>query len=170
MIRVHTIISGAQTGSDRGGLEAAAILGLKRGGMAPLGWRSEDGEIPPKYRAGMMESGSPAYPVRTQANVEASSGTLVLSLGPLRFDSGSMLTCQIARRVGKPHLHAIIPVDGGLDSFLLDHLRGWLVAKEIRVLNVAGPRESREPGVQNAVRIALICVLGADPGFGWDPP
>lgn len=169
MTSVHTIISGAQTGSDRGGLDAAIILGLKRGGWAPLGWRSEDGEIPQKYRAGMCESASPAYPVRTRANVEASTGTLILSLGPLRYDSGSMLTAQIARRVGKPHLHAIIPVDGGLDSFLLEHLKGWLVAKHVRTLNVAGPRESREPGVQNAVCCALIQLLGDDPGFGWDP-
>lgn len=169
MISVHTIISGAQTGADRGALDAAAILGLKRGGWVPLGWRAEDGEIPLKYRTGMSESASPAYPVRTRANVESSTGTLVLSLRELTHESGSMLTCNIARKIGKPYLHSIIPVDGGLDSFLLDHLKGWLVAKQIRTLNVAGPRESREPGVQNAVRCALIQLLGDDPGFGWDP-
>ena len=37
------IVSGGQTGADRGGLEAAIHLGLDWGGWAPKGWRAEDG-------------------------------------------------------------------------------------------------------------------------------
>lgn len=167
MIRVHTIVSGGQTGADRGSFDAAIILGLKRGGMAPAGWRAEDGEIPLKYRVGMMQSASAAYPVRTRANVEASSGTLILSLGPLPNESGSMLTAKYARQQAKPCRHIELS-EHGLSTFEVDHFREWLAYFNIRTLNVAGPRESREPGIQAATCAALIAILGApsDGGFG----
>ena len=49
------IVSGGQTGVDRGALQAAMDLGLDWGGWAPKGWRSEDGTIPPHYRTNMQD-------------------------------------------------------------------------------------------------------------------
>lgn len=153
---IRRIISGGQTGADRGSIEAAWDLKLATGGYAPAGWRSEDGEIPEPYRCGMIQSASSAYPVRTRANIEASDGTLILSFGPLRFDSGSMLTVQIARTVGKSVRHLMLesemsrPLDVGIKR-----VREWLQERRIRTLNVAGPRESIEPGIQAAVRATL---------------
>lgn len=172
MTRVHTIINGGQTGADRGSAEAARDLGLKRGGWAPAGWRAEDGVIPQWYRVGMMESASSAYPVRTRANVEASGGTLILSFEILTHDSGSMLTAKLARQLGKPSLNILLPNPRSrsyLSSFELQHIREWITGCKIRTLNVAGPRESREPGIQAATRAALVQILGEDVGFGWDP-
>ncbi|MBO7684653.1 MAG: hypothetical protein J6T51_08020 [Kiritimatiellae bacterium] len=40
------IVSGGQTGVDRGALQAAMDLGLPWGGWAPKGWRAENGTIP----------------------------------------------------------------------------------------------------------------------------
>jgi hypothetical protein len=162
MIVLRCIISGGQTGSDRGGLLAAHDLGLRRGGMAPAGWRAEDGVIPEWFREGMMQSASEAYPVRTRANVEASGGTLVLSFGPLPHDSGSMLTGKLARRAGKPVRHFTLPL-GRIGGCLLVE---WLTEHQIVTLNVAGPRESREPGIQSAVHAALVNILGDELGFG----
>ncbi len=168
MIRVHTIISGGQTGADRGGFDAAIALGLRRGGMAPAGWRSEDGEIPARYRVGMMQSGSAAYPVRTRSNVEASSGTLIVSFGQLAAESGSVLTANLARKMFKPCLHVEIWPDGHFHSVGGDRLRTWLDGHSIQILNVAGPRESREPGLQAATCAALVAILREDDGFGGD--
>ncbi len=166
MTRVHTIISGGQTGADRGALEAAEILGLTRGGMAPAGWRAEDGVIPERYRVGMMQSGDASYRVRTRSNVEASGGTLILSLGPLPADSGSMLTGKMARRAGKPHRWFTLPLGRIGCEIVLE----WLEENRIGVLNVAGPRESREPGIQAATCAALVQILTPDDeSFGWDP-
>ena len=39
------IVSGGQTGVDRGALEAAMALGLDFGGWSPHGWIAEDGTI-----------------------------------------------------------------------------------------------------------------------------
>lgn len=41
-----TIVSGGQTGVDRGAFETAIRLGLDFGGWAPKGFRAEDGRIP----------------------------------------------------------------------------------------------------------------------------
>lgn len=155
---VIKIGSGGQTGADRGGLEAADRLGLRRGGVAPAGWRAEDGVIPEWYRTGMTESDSWAYRPRTKANVLGHDGTLIVSFGELPFDSGSMLTYQLARQYGRPCLHMIMerlehPVGRAL-------ILGWLEGRNIRTLNIAGPRESREPGLQAAACRALVALLG----------
>lgn len=166
MIALRCIISGGQTGSDRGALEAAHDLGLQRGGMAPAGWRAEDGEIPEWYREGMMQSASSAYPVRTRANVEASGGTLILSFGELTAESGSMLTAKYARAAGKPLLAIQVQDRGWLSPFAIARIQTWLRGHKIVTLNVAGPRESREPGIQAATRAVLNAILGDELGFG----
>lgn len=76
---VTAIVSGGQTGADRGGLQAAIDLGLGWGGWAPQGWRAEDGEVPTVYREHMRESASPHYGLRTRLNVQDSDGTLIVS-------------------------------------------------------------------------------------------
>ncbi|MBR3223272.1 MAG: hypothetical protein IKF72_13710 [Kiritimatiellae bacterium] len=50
------IVSGGQTGVDRGALEAAMALGLDFGGWAPHGWIAEGGTIPAQYRERMQVS------------------------------------------------------------------------------------------------------------------
>lgn len=161
MTRVRKIISGGQTGADRGGLDAAKALGLKRGGTAPAGWRAEDGQIPVEYREGMLQSASASYRVRTRANIEASDGTLILSFGELPHDSGSYLTAMTARTLHRPLLHVNLGEDGHIADFGRQLIREWIEDKRIQVLNVAGPRESREPGLQAAVCAALVQVFSA---------
>lgn len=166
MITIRCIISGGQTGADRGAMLAAHDLGLVRGGMAPAGWRAEDGEIPPWFRAGMMQSASSAYPVRTRSNVEASDGTLIVSFGPLTAESGSMLTSKLARAAGKPLLAIQLADTGYRSELMVARVRNWLHRQKIVTLNVAGPRESREPGIQAATRAALNAILADEIGFG----
>ena len=43
---IAKIVSGGQTGADRGGLDAAILLGVPHGGWCPKGRKSEDGVIP----------------------------------------------------------------------------------------------------------------------------
>lgn len=174
MIPLRCIISGGQTGADRGGLLAAHDLGLRRGGMAPAGWRAEDGPIPWWFRMGMTQSASAVYPVRTRANVEASGGTLIVSFGPLSAETGSMLTAKIARATGKPLLSIQLAPDpdpqlaavGWLSGFGVARVVTWLSSNKIVTLNVAGPRESREPGIEAATRAALNAILADELGFG----
>ncbi len=55
------IISGGQTGVDRGALDAAIALDFEHGGWCPLGRLAEDGQIPDRYR--LDETDSPDYSI-----------------------------------------------------------------------------------------------------------
>ena len=136
---------------DRGALEAALALRFPCGGWCPRGRRAEDGRIPDRYP--VRESTSAHYPARTAQNVREADGTLVLTRGPA--DRGTALTLRLAGQHGRPMLHLDLQ-DRPAPAAVLE----WLAAHGIRVLNVAGPRESRAPGIQEEAELFLRDVLG----------
>lgn len=154
------LISGGQTGVDRAALDVARELAIPCGGWCPRGRRAEDGPIPESYP--LRETPSAAYPERTAWNVRDSDGTLVITRGRPR--GGTALTVSLARRAGKPAL--VVDLHGRAD---VADVRAFLVEHEIRVLNVAGPRESEAPGIHDQAAAFLRAVLSeseAEPGPG----
>ncbi|GIW79515.1 MAG: hypothetical protein KatS3mg105_1322 [Gemmatales bacterium] len=135
---IRKLISGGQTGVDRAALDVAIACGLDCGGWCPKGRRAEAGPIPPHYP--LEETPSAAYPQRTEWNVRDSDGTLVLVAG--EPDGGTRLTIQLAERYQKPCCVATLDSDAEIGR-----VRAWLDSCMIRVLNVAGPRESSHPGI-----------------------
>jgi hypothetical protein len=146
------IVSGGQTGVDRAALDVALELGLPCGGYCPRGRRAEDGAIPARYP--LQELASREYPPRTARNVRDSDGTLILHRGALT--GGTALTLRLAREGRRPHLVLDLAA-GGSDA---ESVRGWIEAEGIRVLNVAGPRESETPGIHGQAAALLRAVLG----------
>ncbi len=49
---------------------------------------------------------------------------------------------EFARKHGKPHLHLCAGNDTSADN-----LRAFFECHDVKILNVAGPRASKEPGV-----------------------
>jgi len=137
------VISGGQTGADRAGLEAARSAGLQTGGTVPRGWRTELGTDLSLRAFGVEEHASPNYPARTQANVIDSDGTLIL--GAVSLDGGSELTASFCRRMRKPYKFVSTHA---LDQMALIIVKNWIITSNISVLNVAGNRESKQPGLQ----------------------
>ncbi len=136
---------------DRAALDVALELGLPCGGWCPKGRRAEDGAIPDRYP--LQETSSSDYRVRTEKNIEESDGTLVLAWGtPM---GGTALTLKLARRHHKPYF--VVDLVHGGDALSVQEW-GW--AKEIRILNVAGPRESEAPGIHARATSFLKEVLG----------
>ncbi len=148
--RIEKIVSGGQTGVDRGALDAAIALGIPHGGWCPLGRLAEDGRVPDRYA--LRECPSEDYAVRTERNVLDSDGTLVLSIG--EPSGGTALTCRLAREHGRALLLVDLTRPLGADA-----VRRWIEDGGIAVLNVAGPRESTHPGVQTRARDYLTDVL-----------
>lgn len=153
------VVSGGQTGADRGAHDAAIAMGIRRGGWAPRGWRAEDGPIPPLYRDHMTEAPSSNYEQRTLFNVRDSDATLVLSFGALRPGGGSARTLALARKLDRPSRHLVVPLDGDVRGVGLDLAVGWLAGVDPARLNVAGPRGSVEPSLGAAVEVALRIIL-----------
>jgi hypothetical protein len=151
---VVRIVSGGQTGADRGGLDAAIALGIEHGGWCPAGRVAEDGQVPRVYA--LRETTSAEYAERTKANVRDSDGTVVFTRGAAT--GGSALTLFAARTIGKPVLHvdmAKLDVEAAAER-----VRGWCAHGSIAVLNVAGSRESKAPGISDEVRRLLLHALG----------
>lgn len=132
------IVSGGQTGVDRAALDVALRLGIPCGGWCPRGRRAEDGTIPSRYP--LVETPAARYPQRTEWNVRDSDGTLVLHAGAPR--GGTALTLRLLGRQRKPVLR--VDLDERPDPRAV---ADWIASEGIRVLNVAGPRETECPGV-----------------------
>lgn len=133
------IISGGQTGVDRAALDVAAQLDLARGGWCPKGRLAEDGPIDASYP--LVETPSPAYEQRTMWNVRDADATLIItSRTPL--SGGTRYTKSVAEGLRRPHLVVTLDQQGSLAI-----TAEWLRRHEVRVLNIAGPRESGQPGI-----------------------
>lgn len=162
MIGRMKVVSGGQTGVDRAALDVARRLRLPLGGWCPLGRRTENGPLPRRYR--LKETPSRSYDKRTRWNVRDSDGTLIVNRGPL--EGGTLLTVRLAREsYSKPVF--IQPLDKRL---AIGRFRHWLARNRIRTLNVAGPRESKRPGIQaNAAKALLMLLSHAAKGDGRSP-
>jgi len=137
---------------DRAALDAALALGLPCGGWCPRGRLAEDGPIDPRYP--LRETPSADYRQRTERNVRDSDGTLVLTRG--RPSGGTGLTISLARGQGRPVL--ILDLTRDQDPMRITE---WAKQAGISILNVAGPRESQQPGIQDGARGLLITALGS---------
>jgi len=140
------IVSGGQTGVDRAALDWAIAHGVRHGGWCPKGRRAEDGIIPRRYR--LKQTRSPAYNVRTRWNVRESDGTLIVSANHL-IVGGTKLAAEFAESLKKPLLHLAMTTGARRAARQLDR---FITQHRIHVLNIAGPRDSEEPGIQKFVQ------------------
>jgi hypothetical protein len=144
------IISGGQTGVDRAALDVALEFGIPCGGWCPRGRRAEDGPIDPKYP--LKETKSEEYQFRTEANVIGADGTLILTLGPP--SGGTGFTVQMAIKHKKPLL-----IFDFKKKFEPNTILDWGRTHNIKILNVAGPRESKFPGIYEKAKKLLESIL-----------
>lgn len=142
---LERVISGAQTGADRGGLIAARAAGIPTGGCMPRGFVAHDGNHPEFAELyGIQETVSANYPTRTGRNVRESDATLRFATV---WDSpGELLTLEMCRKHGKPHFD-VTPGGGVTPADVAE----WVMSRGVRVLNVAGNAERTSPGIEEYV-------------------
>lgn len=156
---ITRIVSGAQTGVDRAALDAARQLGLAHGGWVPAGRLAEDGVIPIEYQMRECLGGNAE---RTALNVRDSDATLLISHGPdTHFSCGTKLTKRLVAKQKKGSIHARLPMGRIelIDERTYEQLRAWIARCRIKTLNVAGPRESKEPGIYADALAFLVTLL-----------
>ena len=133
------VVSGGQTGVDRGALDAALRLGVPCGGWCPAGRLAEDGVIPARYP--VTELAGAGYGERTRKNVEDSDGTLIVTFG--HASGGTAYTIEVCGKLGRPHL--IVDAASGTLEEAVNRAVRFVRDEGIGHLNVAGPRASGEP-------------------------
>src|SRR6266550_6132257 len=181
------IISGGQTGVDRGALDAALAFEVECDGWCPAGRLAEDGTIPKRYP--VMELANAGYAERTARNVADSDGTLIISNGePV---GGTRETVDRCIEMRKPHLIldcASMSVEETIEAatefvkslssradardssvipVVSEHSRGSSVRAGLAlsarlgmtVLNVAGPRAGQWPEGDETARQIVSGVL-----------
>ena len=123
------VLSGGQTGVDKIGLEVARAMKIETGGTAPKNWITENGPDSTLKDFGLVESNFIGYLPRTQQNVLNSDGTVLY--GDMT-SSGSKITIDFLKNARKPYV-----INPTIQQFV-----DFIINNDIKVLNVAGNRES----------------------------
>lgn len=136
---IEKIISGGQTGVDRGALDAALALGFPCGGWCPDGRLAADGPLDLRYP--LQELAGGGYRQRTRQNVLDSDATLIVYRRWIQPLSGTELTLQFCLQKRKPYVlidaaHYSPAQAASLIQEFADHFT-------VRTLNVAGPQETQ---------------------------
>lgn len=155
---IKKIISGAQTGADRGALLAALKNNIEVGGWVPKGRRAEDGYVSSDFP--VLETPSRDYPQRTEWNVRDSDGTIVFNKA--KNSRGCNLTIAMASRYKKPIL--VIKTQRS-DEEVVASIVSFVNRYNLVTLNVAGNRESSVPGLQEYVERIMSAVISVDRDF-----
>lgn len=141
--RPEKIISGGQTGADMGGLLAAKDLGIKTGGWAPKGFRTENGpNFALRTEFKLVAAQSDSYSYRTRLNVAESDFTVIF--GDIT-STGSKVTRQCCISDSVPYL---INPDA-------EELHEYARMIEAEVVNIAGNRASKDATIEERVRMIV---------------
>ena len=151
------------------------MLGIATGGFAANGFLTENGLQPVLGTQFSLKEagGTGSYAVRTRLNVDLCDATVVVAKYP---DSpGTKLTRWLCEEGGKPHL-VVDPFCGrislagmvGMDAAefqgVSDQVREFLDEHRPAILNVAGNRETKAPGIQNQTRLIMLSALYGEKG------
>lgn len=100
----------------------------------------------------LQETSSAEYAQRTEWNVRDADGTLILSWGTPT--GGTAFTIACAKKLNKPCL--VFDLQKGASRKRFDR---WLAQNNIRILNIAGPRERQQSsGIYKKAHAVLMKV------------
>lgn len=153
MTTLAKIITGGQTGVDRGAMDAALAAGFPCGGHCPEGRLAEDGVIPEHYPVQELAGGG--YAARSEANVSTADGVVVFAPGTPT--GGTALTIEFARRHERP----VRVIDASVTEIdeAVERVLAFVEEQGVRTLDVAGPRASGWPGGEAYARSVIEQVL-----------
>ncbi len=154
--RPSMIISGGQTGVDRAALNWAIAQAIPHAGWCPRGRLANDGRLPDRYQ--LQETTSAGYSQRTRANVLNADAPLILTCGPPV--GGSRLTLRFAHEAAKPFF--VVDLDRPLGQPLQEAWSWQAAQPPFYTLNIAGPSESRCPGIYKKTLEFMSHCLGGN--------
>lgn len=137
-----TIVTGGQTGVDRGALRGAIDAGFAVGGYMPKNGRDEDGAIPAEIAKHLIRCPLPGYSARTSANLDTVGSLLIIVADaddPLATP-GTRMTWEGAQLRKIPRM--VVDPNSAVEPFV-NMLFHWAKRAPVTKLMVAGPRASK---------------------------
>ena len=161
---IEKIISGGQTGVDLAALDVAQVNNILYGGWCPKGRINEKGKIGKEYCLlqevdGDFKNDKENYDVRTKLNIQYSDATLILVPKipvSMHIKDGTFLTVNEVKKQSKPYLIVDLSQSQQKNE---DTITDWIKEQNIKILNIAGPRESSSPGIYQLSRNLLDAVF-----------
>lgn len=151
----YKIVSGGQTGVDRGALDAALELGFPCGGWCPEGRLADDGEIAERYPLEVL-AGS-GYRKRTRQNVLDSDGTVIIYFEHIYPKGGTEQTLLECIKAHKPYL--LIDAEELTEARAGERIAQFAQQKSLKVINIAGPKARGVAQAYEYTRLAIRAFL-----------
>ena len=165
---IERVITGGQSGADQAGWRAAKAAGIATGGWMPKGFLTEEGPRPEFAEMyGAKETPSQGYVKRTEWNVRDADWTAffgdVDSPGAKatyrafrkRYDRG----LDPGRHYVRERWTPIVDYPSGGILYGSKKFAEWMNFHGVKVLNIAGNRESSAPGIGQWVEAYLTEVF-----------
>lgn len=164
---IGLVRTGGQTGVDQGAWDSAVAKGVAYGGYVPAGRKDERGIIPLSYKSDKIVPltwrlrTSGGYADRTVKNVRAAEAVLIFSCGTT---PGTDLTRRLVPHETCLYEQSLVGCDFAdikdIATRMAPRLAPWIAdmgafAGHPIDLMVAGPRESKAPGIQKVVAAIL---------------
>ena len=146
------VISGGQTGADEGALAGAVAAGFSTGGTAPKYYKTENGPNLNLATYGLVESDFGNYKERTWLNVENSDLTIWIGTQ----DSAGFFCTKNATMY---HKKPLLGVSKNWEYSEVEELVTMIKDLRVSVVNFAGNRESKNPGIFLSTK-NLVILLG----------
>jgi hypothetical protein len=155
---LEKVVSSGQTGAGQAAWRAAQDFGIATFGWMPRGYLTEAGPRPEFADFyGAREMPTEHHAKRTLANVRESDATLWFGATDSR---GAKVTFKACQRLHKPCQHVVLDTTAHPSQ-----VADWIREHKVKVLHIAGNRESKEPGIGERVGrflAALFRRLGHD--------
>jgi len=152
------IISGGQTGADQGALFGAREMGIRTGGTAPKGWKTDIGSDESLKSFGLREHTSSSYVPRTIQNINDSDATIATLWGDSVGTGKTIGYAQTGEwKYGVPetkldgHKPVLVIKSRNVDQ-AAQEVKDFIQKTGAKIINFAGHRESSQPGIEQFIR------------------
>lgn len=149
------IVSGGQTGVDRGALDAVLAMNFPCGGWCPENRMADDGVIPDHYPVEILHDSG--YRKRTRQNVMDSDATVIIYFDYIFPKGGTEQTLLECIRQNKPYI-LMDAVELSTER-AAQKISSFVIEKQISVLNVAGPKAQHLPHAHQFTQTTIELLL-----------
>ncbi len=150
---IKKIVSGGRTGAEQAALDAAIKLGIPYSGWIPKGGAGMDRNAQKKYQ--LHEMTETRFAEATAKNTLYSNASLIISYGAPTGNSAITRKCAMKNR--RRWLH--IDLNATPEAQAISIVSSWIRLYDVDVLNITGPRSSKNPNTYHDTMSLLVKAL-----------